>query len=51
MQITAHHAIIQLHVNVVFLATMFSAAILWVLWHNTDGLYQTILDKLPKPDL
>ena len=39
-QITAHHAIIQWHVNMVILAITHLATIFWVLWCHTDGLYR-----------
>ena len=41
MHAIMRHAIIQLRINVVILATTISSAILWVLWRHTDGLYWT----------
>ena len=38
-QVATRHTIIQLCVKAVILATTISAAILWVLWRNTDSLY------------
>ena len=34
-----HHAILQSRISTVIIATAIWAAILWLLWHHTDGLY------------
>ena len=41
-QVEAHHIISQPHVDMVILAATQLAAILWVLWHHTEGLYSPI---------
>ena len=38
-QVAAHHAVIQLRVNTIILATTISSTIMWVLWCHTNGLY------------